>query len=97
MTALAVSFHYRPCLISTSIDMDVIQHCLALAPVPGLSAAFSVFRYIWTFVQQIQTSKQQLLCLASMIAQLLQTLDHQYRSGRFSEARMSVQLKDLCW
>ena len=75
--------------------MDIIQHALALTPVPGLSAAFSIFRYIWTSVQGVQASQQQLHCLASLIAQLLQTLDSQYRSGRLSDAGTFAQLKDL--
>ena len=75
--------------------MDIIQHALTLTPVPGLSAAFSVLQYIWTSVQEVQASKQQLHCLTSLIAQLLQTLNSQYRSGHLSEAGTCSQLKDL--
>jgi hypothetical protein len=77
--------------------MDIIHHCLELTPVPFLAAAFSIFRYIWTSVQQVQASKQQLQCLASLIAELLQTLNNQYRTGRLTDGGTSAQLEDLAW
>ena len=43
---------------------DIIYRYLALAPVPYLSHAFSVFQFIWSSVQQAQSSKQQLECLS---------------------------------
>ena len=45
--------------------MDIVQQRLSLAPVPYLELAFSVFRFIWSSVEQAQASKQQLRALAS--------------------------------
>ena len=32
--------------------MDMIQHCLSLAPVPYLSPVFSIFKILWKSIQQ---------------------------------------------
>ena len=76
--------------------MDIIHHCLSLAPLPYLSPAFSALRFIWSSVQQAQASKRQLEALTQSIAQLLQTLDAQYRAGRILQATTSKPLDDLC-
>ena len=76
--------------------MDIIHQCLSLAPVPYLGTAFSVFRFIWSTIQQVQASKRQLEALVQSIGQLLQTLDGEYRAGRLSEGKTSTALKDLC-
>jgi hypothetical protein len=55
--------------------MEVIQEALNLVPVPGLSAAFSVFAFIVKTIEQVQSSKQQLHVLACAIADLLQALN----------------------
>jgi hypothetical protein len=75
--------------------MDIIQSCLSLTPVPCLGLAFSVFRTIWTSVQQVQASKEQLLVLAYSSAQLLNVLDTQYRARRLLEDRTSMPLHEL--
>ncbi len=75
--------------------MDIIHQCLALAPVPYLDFTFSVFRFIWTSVEQAQASKQQLRALAQTIAQLLSTLDKEYRAGRLVQAETSTPVADL--
>ena len=75
--------------------MDIIHQCLSLAPVPYLDFAFSVFRFIWTSVEQAQASKQQLRALAQTIAQLLSTLDKEYRAGRLVQAETSTPVADL--
>ena len=75
--------------------MDVVQQCLALAPVPYLSTAFSLLRFIWTSVQQAQASKEQLRVLATCIAQLLRALDAQYRSNKIARSATATALDDL--
>jgi len=76
------------------LTMDIIQHCLSLAPVPYLAPAFAVFKFIWSSVQQAQASKRQLEALTQSIAQLLKTLDGEHRARR--PARTSVPFDDLC-
>ena len=75
--------------------MDIIQQCLSLAPVPYLAPAFSVLRFIYSSVEQAQASKQQLQALAQTIAQLLWTLNREYRSGRLLHAKTSTAVDDL--
>jgi hypothetical protein len=76
--------------------MDIIQQCSSLAPFPYLAPAFTVLKFIWSSVQQAQASKQQLEVLAQSIAQLLKTLDGEYRAQRLLPAMTSVPFDDLC-
>src|ERR1700683_295751 len=76
--------------------MDIIHQCLSLVPVPYLAPAFAALRFIWSSIEQAQTSKQQLKALAQSIAQLLQTLDGQYCARRLLEVQTSKSLTDLC-
>ena len=76
--------------------MDAIHVLLSLAPVPYLGPAFSVFKFLWSQITQVQASKQQLEVLAQSLAQLLQTLNTEYRAGRLLQARSSTPLTDLC-
>jgi len=57
--------------------MDFILLCLNFTPAPGVAHATSLFRSIWSLIQQTKNSKQQLLVLAEVIAQLLCTLNAQ--------------------
>jgi hypothetical protein len=75
--------------------MDIIHHCLGLAPVPYLVPAFSILRFIWSSIQQVQGSRQQLGVLAESVAQLLSTLNDEYRAGRLSEGSTSDPLEAL--
>jgi hypothetical protein len=75
--------------------MDMIQQCLSLAPVPYLAPAFSVFRFIYSAVEQAQASKQQLQALSQTIAQLLSTLNKEYRAGRLLQTKTSTPVADL--
>ena len=75
--------------------MGIIDQCLSLAPVPYLSPAFHLFRIIWLSVQQAQASKWQLETLAQSIAQILNTLNEQYRTGRLLQAKTSTPLSNL--
>jgi hypothetical protein len=76
-------------------SMDIIQQCLSLAPVPYLAPAFSVFRFICSTVEQAQASKQQLQALSQTIAQLLSTLNTEYRAGRLLQTKTSTPVADL--
>jgi hypothetical protein len=75
--------------------MDIVQQCLALAPVPYLSTAFSLLKFIWTSVQQAQASKEQLRVLATCIAQLLRALDYEYRANKMVPSTTATALNDL--
>jgi hypothetical protein len=75
--------------------MDVVQQCLNLVPLPYLSTVFSVLRFIWTSVQEVQASKEQLRVLATCIAQLLRTLDVQYRANKIVLSTTATALSDL--
>ena len=75
--------------------MDIIEQCLSLAPVPYLAPAFSVFKFIWATIGEVQASKKQLEILAQALSQLLQTLDSEYRSGRLTAATSFKSLDRL--
>ena len=69
--------------------MDIVRHCLYLAP------AFAALKFIRSSAEQVQASKSQLEALVQLIAQLLQTIDGEYRAGRLLQVRTSVALTDL--
>jgi hypothetical protein len=75
--------------------MDIVQQCLALVPVPCLSTAFSLLSFIWSSVEQVQASKEQLRVLATCIAQLLSALDAQYRTNKIVPSTTATALNDL--
>jgi hypothetical protein len=75
--------------------MDIIHECLSLVPVPYLAPSFAAFRFIWSSIEQAQASKQQLKVLAQSIAQLLQTIDQEYRGRRLLESRSLTPLANL--
>jgi hypothetical protein len=60
--------------------MDIVHKCLSITPVPRLAPAFSAFRFIWSDVKQAQVGKRQLEAFGLSVAQLLQTLDREYRA-----------------
>jgi hypothetical protein len=75
--------------------MDIIHTCLTMVPVPCVSTVFTIFRIIWTTIERRQVCKRQLQVLASSMAELLTTLDAQYRTRRMLEANMSHALSSL--
>jgi hypothetical protein len=75
--------------------MDIIQQCLSLAPVPYLATAFSALKFIWSSIQTAEASKRQLQALTQSIAQLLQTLEKEYRAGRLLKVKTSTPLVNL--
>src|ERR1700685_2606563 len=72
------------------------SHLSYAAPLHRLASAFSALRFIWSTVTQAQVSKWQLDVLAQSIAQLLQTLDGEYRAGRLLPVEPSMPQADLC-
>ena len=68
---------------------------LSLVPVAYLAPAFAALRFIWSSVEQAQASKQQLRVLAQSIAQLLHTINGEYRAQRLLESGTSTPLADL--
>lgn len=75
--------------------MDIITLTLALSPVPGLGAAFSLLRFIWSSVQRAEANQQQLIALSQSSAQLLGSLDNEYRTGKLLDQQTAVPLNDL--
>src|SRR5882762_5831084 len=75
--------------------MDVVRQSLYISPVPYLAPAFSRLKFICLSVDQVQASKSQLEVLMRSIAQLLQVLDEEGRTGRLLQARPLVALTDI--
>lgn len=78
--------------MSLDTALDVI---LGLTPVPGLSAAFHVLKFIVSSVQQVNESKRQLETLAKAVAELLATLNAEFKASRLVESTCARALKDL--
>ncbi|KAJ7466190.1 kinase-like domain-containing protein [Mycena galericulata] len=72
-----------------------IDALLGITPVPGLSAAFTAFKYIVSTVKAVQDSKEQLSTLAKALGQLLATLDKEFKSSVLIEASCVKPLNDL--
>ena len=75
--------------------MDVIHDCLLLTPVPYLSVAFTIFKSIYTSVQQIHANRLQLRALAQCVALMLQCLNTQYETRRLSKNGTAACLEQL--
>ena len=75
--------------------MDIIRKCLSNDPVPCLAPAFAAFKFIYSSIKQVKASQAQLEALAQSFAQLLQTLDEEYRAGQLLYANTLVALADL--
>jgi hypothetical protein len=76
--------------------MDIVQQCLNLTSVPCLISAFSAFKFMWSDVEQTQVGKTQLDGLVQSIAQLLLTLNGEYRDGQLQDVKTCMALADLC-
>ncbi|KAJ6522383.1 kinase-like domain-containing protein [Mycena capillaripes] len=68
---------------------------LGTNPVPGLSAAFTLLRFILSSIQTLQTSRKQLEGLARAAGQLLATLNSEFKGSRLIVAECREQLADL--
>ncbi|KAJ6524675.1 kinase-like domain-containing protein [Mycena vulgaris] len=78
------------------MSLDVaLQVVLGITPIPGLSAAFTVFRFIVDSVQKVQDGKKQLDALAKAVGQILRALDSEFTASRLVVARCGGPLTDL--
>ncbi|KAF7362950.1 Kinase-like protein [Mycena venus] len=68
---------------------------LGTNPIPGLSAAFTLLRFIVSSIQTLQASKKQLEGLAKAAGQLLATLNSEFKASRLIVANCKEQLTDL--
>ena len=75
--------------------MNAIHQHVSLIPVLHLAPAFTTLKFIQMFVEQVETSKQQLAVLGQLIAQFLQTLDKEYRDGQLMQDETLAGLDDL--
>jgi hypothetical protein len=78
--------------MSLDVALDVV---LGITPVPGLSAAFELFKFIVSCVKQLEASKLQLGAVASAIGQLLATLHSEFQSSRLIGSSCVQPLADL--
>ncbi|KAJ6618043.1 hypothetical protein B0H10DRAFT_1276144 [Mycena sp. CBHHK59/15] len=84
-----------PPAMSLDVALDVI---LGITPVPGLSAAFTLLKFIISAVEELQACRKQLGVLAQTLGQLLATLQTEFQSGRLivsSCVRPLTELKNL--
>ncbi|KAJ7450210.1 kinase-like domain-containing protein [Mycena latifolia] len=65
-----------------------VDWVLKINPVPGLSFAFTLFTFIVSAVNEVQSSKTQLEVLATAIGQLLATLNSEFRAARLTTAKL---------
>ncbi|KAJ7636250.1 kinase-like domain-containing protein [Roridomyces roridus] len=77
------------------MSLDAVNMLTGATPVPGLHAAYTVFKFIYSSVQAVRTSKEQLVVLANAVAQLLGTLQREFEGKRLSPESCQKPLKDL--
>ncbi|CAA7270611.1 unnamed protein product [Cyclocybe aegerita] len=92
---LPTLFEHDSTLLPSTWMSNIVQQCLNLQPVPGLSFAFSIFQSIVLHVEEAQASQEQLNSLAQSVAILLQTLNKQFHAGKLGESAASTELADL--
>jgi hypothetical protein len=77
------------------MSLDILDSILGITPVPGLSSAFTVFKFIVSSIRADQSSKKQLVVLANALGQLLAALHRQFQSSRLIAASCVQPLRDL--
>jgi hypothetical protein len=78
------------------MSLEAALHlALGTTPVPGLSAAFTLLRFIVSSIQTLQASKKQLEGLAKATGQLLATLNSEFKGSRLIVEKCKEQLTDL--
>jgi hypothetical protein len=78
------------------MSLEAALHAvLGEIPVPGLSSAFRLFKFIVSSVQAAQESKKQLQVLAKGVGELLFTLNSEIRESRIVVANCVKPLADL--
>jgi hypothetical protein len=75
--------------------MDIVKQVLSTSPVPYLSTAWSLLEHIYTCVQQVKTSKAQLVTLSAIAAHLVKTLNDHFVADSVSQAQVTPHLVDL--
>lgn len=75
--------------------MDVVEDIVSRVPLRHLSDIFTIFKLFWQNVQSVQVNQEQFRVLAYCIAQLLQTLDQEYRVGHLAEHETFTSLEGL--
>ncbi|KAF8887344.1 kinase-like domain-containing protein [Infundibulicybe gibba] len=75
--------------------MHFADICLGLTPVPFLTPAFGLFKFIEDSTHNVHWMQEHLKSLIEIIAELLQTLDKENRDGHLSEEQISLQLGNL--
>jgi len=91
------------CFIQSQLGNDVLlivrftkePSLLNFTPAPCLSGVFTIFRFIWQTVQQVQASQAQLRTLAVAVAQVLQILGLKYHAGHLIEGNTPSPLGSL--
>lgn len=79
----------------TFLSMDFVQLVVSKVPVPYLSAAFELLGYIYRSVQEVRTSKKQLVILIHVAAGFLEALNGRYLAGKHAYSEPSTLLGDL--
>jgi hypothetical protein len=74
---------------------EIVDFCLSLQPIPGLSAVFKIFSYIWTSSQNVQSSKERLKTLAICVAELLVALHRALESGQVKLGNLRERIDSL--
>ncbi|KAJ7789032.1 kinase-like domain-containing protein [Mycena olivaceomarginata] len=78
------------------MSLEAALHlALGTTPVPGLSAAFTLLRFIVSSIQTLQASKKQLEGLAKAAGRLLATLNSEFKGSRLIVGKCKEQLTDL--
>ncbi|KAJ7843249.1 kinase-like domain-containing protein [Mycena olivaceomarginata] len=78
------------------MSLEAALHlALGTTPVPGLSAAFTLLRFIVSSIQTLQASRKQLEGLAKAAGRLLATLNSEFKESRLIVGKCKEQLTDL--
>ena len=75
--------------------LHTINEVLNTAPVYDLEFAFTIFRFIWAWIEQAQACQKQLRVLATCTAALLEPLDKHYRRGQLTKEFALNHIQDL--
>ena len=74
---------------------DIISVCLSIQPVPGLHFAFTTLTWIVNTTKQVQDTKEQIGTLTLGLAQLMKTVNDQYKLGNPVGRDMGRALRGL--
>ncbi|KAJ7433789.1 hypothetical protein FB451DRAFT_1471562 [Mycena latifolia] len=72
-----------------------LEAVLGVIPVPALTAAFTLLKFIASSVQDFHQSKKQLEVLATAVGQFLVTLNSEFRSSKLMVANCGEPLAEL--